>query len=621
MKKYSTKYYGLMFGLIVSLSGMPGLPVHSGDRSAIRKEVRADRRFVNQDFDKAMTLYEKAIAEAATQQLQASLHAKSARLYYILRRYPEAIQHFDNAMKLQKTSLTAEDVCDFMDALRFTGQSKRAEVVCLSYTYQSVYSRNQNFNNSLEALSMRHTPLFEVEYEVSIEKNNSTSAAEYWVGLLEGQVCFARSDNRFNDPGKRFFYDTKLYPMVGSTKNSVDYIYKKMDGPFAMFNNGYKATAVIGNKYKREIGMASGRINPYTSQLVISGGKRKDQDINFMRLFPQETEYSYCHPFLFDDDRILLFASDAPGGYGGFDLYMVRWNHRMGLWEDPVNLGPEINTAGDEMYPSYYDGKLYFASNGQIGYGGYDLYSYEYDTEDEKWIPGSLVHLPAPINSIFNDYCLLPIDEVGGYFVSDRNLATGDDIYTYHRVEKEAGVITPFFGMSEQNALMGGQAILMEIPQKQRDNSVTNISFPVETSSQRRPVLTLYFDFNRTDLTSNALKQLEHFLNENRGHELRRLRIYGYADDLKKEGGNELISLKRSETVATYLRRWLDIPMEVKGYGYMPLDNSQDKKVPQLLPNSIRSLNPELPPIPPARSSVKRGQTNALRRVDIYIND
>lgn len=476
MREYLIKYRMLVIGLILFLGWTPEQSVHAKDRSAIRKEERADRRFMNQNFDKAMILYEKAISIAASKQLQASLHIKSARLYYMLRRYPEAILHFGDAMNIQQSSLDVNDVCEFVNALRFLKQDKQAETVCLRYAYQDVYSRNQCYTNSLEALSMRHVPTSDIEYEVANLIDCNTPGAEYWIGILKGQVFYARSSNRFNDPDKRFFHDTKLFPIAKSAKSTSEYDGKKVDGPFVFFNNGYKISTMVEKKSKRKITMESGELNPYITKLLITGGKRKEQNTHFINLFPQEKDYSYCHPFLLEDDRVLLFASDMPGGYGGYDLYIVRWDERMGLWEDPVNLGPEINTSGNEIYPSYYNGKMYFASNGQPGYGGYDLYSFDYDQEDENFIPGSLNHLPSPINSAFNDFCLLPMDEIGGYFVSDRNLTTGDDIYTYHRVEKDPVSHSSFFGMSEHAAMMGGQVLLIGTLEKRDNRSVKYVS-------------------------------------------------------------------------------------------------------------------------------------------------
>lgn len=79
-------------------------------------------------------------------------------------------------------------------------------------------------------------------------------------------------------------------------------------------------------------------------------------------------EYSTAHPAVSADGMKLYFSSDMPGGYGGFDLYV---SERTGSgWATPVNLGPEVNTEGDEVFPFHHgSGDLYFSSDGLVGCG------------------------------------------------------------------------------------------------------------------------------------------------------------------------------------------------------------------------------------------------------------
>ena len=83
--------------------------------------------------------------------------------------------------------------------------------------------------------------------------------------------------------------------------------------------------------------------------------------------------YSTGHPALSPDDKRLYFASDRPGGFGGTDIYVSKWVD--GQWSEPTNLGKEINTKGNEMFPSVdEEGHLYIASDGQPGLGGLDMF-------------------------------------------------------------------------------------------------------------------------------------------------------------------------------------------------------------------------------------------------------
>ena len=140
-------------------------------------------------------------------------------------------------------------------------------------------------------------------------------------------------------------------------------------------------------------------------------------------------EYSVGHAALSPDGNLLYFVSDMPGGFGGTDLYV---SERVGgTWLAPKNLGPEINTEGDEMFPwMAEDGTLYFASTGHGGLGGLDIFRV-------KGEPGSWEapkNMGAPINSPQDDFGLIRLkgDNTKGYFTSNRIGGRGsDDIYSF----------------------------------------------------------------------------------------------------------------------------------------------------------------------------------------------
>lgn len=139
------------------------------------------------------------------------------------------------------------------------------------------------------------------------------------------------------------------------------------------------------------------------------------------------------------DGKYLIFASDLPGGYGGRDLWYTTFDRKSDTWSMPVNMGSEINTAGDELFPTFgLNGDLFFASNGMPGMGGLDIYRAAKVGEENKW--ENPTNLGAPINSINNDYALIEVSDKGGkmqkgYFTSERKTSTGveygPDIYSY----------------------------------------------------------------------------------------------------------------------------------------------------------------------------------------------
>jgi len=132
-------------------------------------------------------------------------------------------------------------------------------------------------------------------------------------------------------------------------------------------------------------------------------------------------------PALSPDEKSLYFvATNAPGGLGGRDIWVVK-KSRSG-WDDPVNLGPTINTPGDEMTPWIAkNGKLYFASNGHLGMGGLDNFSAE--GSGTSWT--NVQNLKSPLNSPADDLGIVLDEKLErGYMVTNRDGAASYDLFS-----------------------------------------------------------------------------------------------------------------------------------------------------------------------------------------------
>jgi len=139
-------------------------------------------------------------------------------------------------------------------------------------------------------------------------------------------------------------------------------------------------------------------------------------------------DFSSEHPALNKDETKLYFSSDRSGGYGSFDLYSVNILAE-GIFSNPVNLGPVINTDKKEQFPYIdMDNTLYFASNGHPGYGLLDIFISEYEN-------GSYTkpdNLGLPINSGYDDFSISFYSKKQGFFSSNRPSGKGsDDIYSF----------------------------------------------------------------------------------------------------------------------------------------------------------------------------------------------
>ncbi len=141
------------------------------------------------------------------------------------------------------------------------------------------------------------------------------------------------------------------------------------------------------------------------------------------------------HPCASEDGKYLIFVSDLPGGYGGRDLWSSSYERKTDSWSIPVNLGPEINTAGNEMFPTFaINGDLYFATDGIPGMGGLDVFKATKISGKNNW--ENPKNMGAPINSENNDYSLVEYTDKKGYFTSERKNNNGgnefdSDIYSY----------------------------------------------------------------------------------------------------------------------------------------------------------------------------------------------
>lgn len=137
------------------------------------------------------------------------------------------------------------------------------------------------------------------------------------------------------------------------------------------------------------------------------------------------------HPAVSPDGTYLYFSSDMPGGYGGKDIWRINLKDRVGSLE---NLGEQINTPGDEMFPYVRtDSLLYFSSDGHPGFGGLDIFTARLNSTGDRW---SVENLGLPMNSQGDDFGITFGEGESGFFSSNRGDARGyDHIFSFIKPE------------------------------------------------------------------------------------------------------------------------------------------------------------------------------------------
>ncbi|MGC9362689.1 MAG: OmpA family protein, partial [Candidatus Syntrophosphaera sp.] len=206
---------------------------------------------------------------------------------------------------------------------------------------------------------------------------------------MPGYINSGNSDyGAVTDPQKKYLYFTSMRPASKDKENIwraeifragygrpqlVEELSTDKNESFGCFNSNGSSAWVFGNYEKDKLDGDIYRVGKN------EGWSRPENAIQFNS--PQVD----THPMLFRD-RYFFFSSSRDGGFGGMDIYV---SERIGgAWTEPVNLGPQINTAGNEQTPFLdHDGKtLFFASNGHPGFGGYDIFkAYHISTGWQDW--------------------------------------------------------------------------------------------------------------------------------------------------------------------------------------------------------------------------------------------
>ena len=197
------------------------------------------------------------------------------------------------------------------------------------------------------------------------------------------------------------------------------------EGPVCFYRNNDSILFTRNNFYKSSYKKGkdgTNRLKIYSASYI--EGRWTD-----IKNFPwNNDEYSVGHPALTPSNKTVYFVSDMPGGIGGSDIWFCKMEN--GKWSTPINVGAEINTAGQELFP-YVDseGNLYFSSDGLGGLGGLDIFKATKSNEVFK----KPVNVGFPLNSQKDDFGIITDGKLSsGYFSSNRKSGGyDDDIYSF----------------------------------------------------------------------------------------------------------------------------------------------------------------------------------------------
>ena len=397
---------------------------------------RAEKEFEIGDFQRAVMSYKEVLT---TDPDNLPANAGIADCYRYLNDFENALIHYQNAVG--KSGVSDLTVFQYGLVLQGLGRYEQAQKVFDRLGEQSpaFRTRAKQFSEACQfALHADAPSAFKVTNEFASSKYSDFGPA--FLGKELVVYASSRPDiatrNSRNAPGGTAAVDNRLFVTQRDKNGFLQTPQTLHDGFGAHGNEGPVAyspdgqtVAITKNNFRngvRQIPHAGLELTLYLAE-ADNTGSWKDAKA----FIHNGAGYSTGYPCFSPDGKALYFASDRPGGYGGYDLYV---SYRTGAsWSTPENLGPAVNTMGNEITPFFDGSSLYFASDFHKGFGGFDIFKVE--ENNGRW--STVYHMGNGLNSSADDYGFI-FDNLRniGYFVSNRPGGKGyEDLY---RVVKES---------------------------------------------------------------------------------------------------------------------------------------------------------------------------------------
>lgn len=388
----------------------------------------ANKQFQLEAYDLAVLNYKKVLA-VHPKNSDAMFHLAEA--YRISNKYSEALEQYDQLLKLESFNPLA--YLNYGHVLKSMGKFEKAK-----YWYNKYMDIDETVGRHFaESCDKAAEMLGENEkYEVSLFANNSPNS-DFGVTIMGEDIiyCSFRDDiltSKGSLNGDAQNFNANQLFTVQKASSDISYLRSYMVssfhmGPVSYAGENQELVAYTKNNFKDNVSFV--RSDDAHMSLFFADKTENSNDFTQERPFPyNETGYSTGFPSFANNGNTLYFASNRPGGQGGYDIYVTYF--RNGSWSQPVNLGDEVNSPGNEITPYFdgNDGRLYFASDFHTGIGGYDIFVSEKLGDIEY---GIAINLGKGVNSPSDDY-FFTMDGNGKYYFTSNRLGGlgGDDIYT-----------------------------------------------------------------------------------------------------------------------------------------------------------------------------------------------
>lgn len=400
--------------------------VLSGILAQNKAMLTADNYFMKRDYTQAIKLYKKAIRKSDEFKEQKRIAYQIALSYYNMNDYKSSLEWFEDA------SGNAENndqlYIYYSEALSIEGRYD--EALSLLYKIVNTSSDSTIVKQKIKGIKMLvkqqtsdslniTSPLTDLNSDYS-DYGIAYFGNKMVVSSARNESITGRTDGRTGQGYSNLYYtgyDDNTDQWAEMRKMSARFNTNENEGSFAY-------DSINQTAYWTRCSEKTDLCQIYLSHY----NKFNKRWSKAVKVPFQLSNYDYGHPFVDEEGKTLFFTSNMKPGFGEKDIWKISRKND-GSWGVPINLGDGINTKGNEAFPSIYgDSLLFFASDRHNTLGRYDIFFSLREGLDFK----KVTNLGYPINSAADDFGLL-LDKSGknGWFCSDRNMETSDDIYSF----------------------------------------------------------------------------------------------------------------------------------------------------------------------------------------------
>ena len=399
----------------------------------------ADEAFEDEKYALAVERYQKIVNKVKNNKAEKDrIYFQMAECYWHMAEYKKAKAQYKRLIRSNYERKEAIILLHYAETLKMDGNYEEAKEFYNAYA-ELVPDDARGLNGALSCDFIQewidNPSKYEIEY---IKKLNSRESdfAPCYASSNFNDLIFTSTRESSTGKGKDEWTDMAFSDLFYSRLDRKDewseptLVTAEEDGINTEDNEGVGTMnsrfntlyfTRCPNVEKRQMGC-----QVYTSQRSGRAWSKPE-----MVVLGRDSSIAIGHPAISENELIIYFSSNKAGGVGGKDIWVAFRDSKSEPFSRPFNIGPIINTPGDEMFPTLRtDTLLYFASDGHPGMGGLDIFYSTIDL-DGNW--GEPVNMRYPLNTTFNDFGICFHEEMEkGFFSSDRRGRKGrEDIFSF----------------------------------------------------------------------------------------------------------------------------------------------------------------------------------------------